>query len=69
MDNGGIQADITRIEGLKRLAASGLIDEQSRYFNHLIDVYGDLSHAKGKSRTFTDRERERVDLYLQSFSA
>jgi hypothetical protein len=61
-----LQADIFRMAKLKELAGSGLIDGQSSYFNHLIDVYGDLGQ-KSKDRTFTDRERERVDLFLQSF--
>jgi hypothetical protein len=65
-ENESRQADITRIAKLKELAGSGLIDGQASYFNHLIDVYGDLDR-KSTNRTFTDRERERVDLFLESF--
>ena len=61
-----LQADITRIEKLKELAGAGMIDGQASYFNHLIEVYGDLGR-RSTYRTFTDRERERVDLFLESF--
>ena len=61
-----LQADISRIARLKELAASGMIDGPSSYFNHLIDVYGN-TRRMGAQRTFTDRERERVDLFLESF--
>jgi hypothetical protein len=60
-ENEGLQADMTRIAKLKELAGAGMIDGQSSYFNHLIDVYGELGQ-KRTNRTFTDRERERVDL-------
>jgi hypothetical protein len=62
-----LQADISRMEKLKELAGSGRIDGPSSYFNHLIDVYGDLGQATAR-RTFTDRERQRVDLFLESFA-
>ncbi len=65
-ENGIPQADISRMAKLKELAGAGRIDGQSSYFNHLIDIYGDLGRTN-KTRTFTDRERERVDLFLESF--
>jgi hypothetical protein len=65
-ENESLQADITRIAKLKELAGSGMIEGPASYFNHLIDVYGDLGR-RSTSRTFTDRERERVDLFLDSF--
>ncbi len=65
-DNGIPQGDISRMAKLKELAGAGMIDGQSSYFNHLIDIYGDLGRTS-KLRTFTDRERERVDLFLESF--
>jgi hypothetical protein len=52
---------------LKELAGAGVIDRQFSYFNHLIDIYRDLGRS-GTGRTFTDRERERVDLFLESFT-
>jgi hypothetical protein len=61
------QSDIARIARLKELAGAGMIDGQARYFSHLIDFYGDLGQPTTR-RTFTDRERERVDLFLQSFA-
>ena len=61
-----LQADITRIAKLKELASSGMIDGSSSYFNHLIDIYGEAGRI-GANRTFTDRERARVDLFLESF--
>jgi hypothetical protein len=61
-----LQADITRIAKLKELATSGMIDGPSSYFNHLIDIYGEVGRL-GASRTFTDRERQRVDLFIESF--
>ncbi len=61
-----LHADITRIGKLKELASSGMIDGPSSYFNHLIDIYSEIGRL-GANRTFTDRERERVDLFLESF--
>ena len=66
VENEYLQADISRLAKLKELAHSGRIDGQASYFNHLIDVYGDLGR-RSSNRTFTDRERERVDLFLESF--
>ena len=40
IENETLHADITRITKLKELATSGMIDGQSSYFNHLIDIYG-----------------------------
>lgn len=65
-ENEDFQLDISRMEKLKQLSAAGMIDGSSRYFNHLIDVYGDTGRI-GAKRTFTDIERERVDLFLESF--
>ncbi len=62
-----LQADICRMNKLKELAGAGRIDLPSSYFNHLIDVYGDLGQTTVR-RTFTDRERRRVDLFLESFT-
>ncbi len=62
-----LQADISRMERLKELADSGRIDGPSSYFNHLIDVYSKLGQSSAR-RTFTDRERQRVDLFLESFA-
>jgi hypothetical protein len=62
-----LQADMFRMAKLKELATSGMIDGQSSYFNHLIDIYGDLGRTS-TTRTFTNRERERVDLFLESFA-
>ena len=62
-----LQADLSRMAKLKELAGAGRIDLPSSYFNHLIDVYGDLGQATAR-RTFTDRERRRVDLFLESFT-
>jgi hypothetical protein len=62
-----LQADVSRMAKLKELASAGMIDAQSSYFNHLIDVYGDLGRTS-TTRTFTDRERERVDMFLESFA-
>jgi len=66
-ENESLQADLTRIAKLKELAGSGMIDLPSSYFNHLLDMYGDLGRTS-TDRTFTDRERERVDLFLESFA-
>jgi hypothetical protein len=63
-DNQNLDADILRMARLEDLASSGAIDGQSSYFNHLIDIYG--AGRLRASRTFTDRERERVDLFLVS---
>jgi hypothetical protein len=65
--NENLLADVHRITKLKDLAASGMIDGPSSYFDHLIDIYGDIGRA-GVDRTFTDRERRRVDLFLDSFA-
>jgi len=65
-DEKDLQADVSRMAKLKKLADLGLIDGQFRYFNHLIDLYGNLSRTN--IRTFTDRERERVDLFLSYFA-
>ncbi len=62
-----LQADLSRVEKLKELSRSGVIDRPLSYFNHLIDLYGDPGRM-GPHRTFTDRERERVDLFLASFT-
>ena len=62
-----LQADVTRMVKLKDLAAAGMIDGHFSYFNHLINIYRDLGRTRS-SRTFTDRERERVDLFLASFA-
>jgi hypothetical protein len=61
-----LQADVARMTKLKELAESGKIDGPSSYFNHLIDIYGDVGRMTAH-RTFTDRERERVDSFLNSF--
>jgi hypothetical protein len=66
LDQHDLQADIARMTKLKELARSGKIDGPSSYFNHLIDIYGDLGRMTAH-RTFTDRERERVDLFLNTF--
>ncbi len=66
MENDNLPADRIRMVKLKELAGSGVIDRQFSYFNHLIDIYRDLGRS-GTNRTFTDRERERVDLFLASF--
>ena len=63
-ENQGQQADIARIEKLKELAGLGMIDGPASYFNHLIDVYGDLGGTNAK-RAITDRERERIDMFLE----
>jgi hypothetical protein len=63
-----LQADIARMTKLKQLSDSGRIDGRSSYFNHLIDIYGNQARMRA-GRTFTDRERERVDLFLKSFAA
>ncbi len=65
MDN--VQADIERIAKLKGLAESGKIDGPSSYFNHLLNIYGERGR-RGNHRTLTIRERERVDLFLDSFA-
>lgn len=65
-ENEDLHADISRMDKLKELSATGMIDGPSSYFNHLIDVYGNTGRI-GANRTFTDRERERVDLFLESF--
>jgi hypothetical protein len=65
-ENVNLQDDITRIARLKGLAESGMIDGTSSYFNHLIDIYGEIGR-RSANRTLTDRERERVDLFLESF--
>jgi hypothetical protein len=62
-----LKSDISRMMKLKQLSGSGMIDGQSSYFNHLIDIYGNSSRMSA-GRTFTLRERERVDLFLQSFA-
>ena len=62
-----LRADVSRITKLKELADSGMIDGQSSYFNHLIDMYGGLGRTNA-THTFTHRERERVDLFLDSFA-
>ena len=62
-----LNADVSRMTKLKELADSGMIDGQSSYFNHLIDIYGHLGRTS-TTRTFTDRERERIDLFLESFA-
>jgi hypothetical protein len=67
LDAHDLQADVARMTKLKELAESGRIDGPSSYFNHLIDIYGDLGRTTAH-RTFTDRERERVDLFLNSFA-
>ena len=67
LENEARIADEIRMTKLKELSVSGMIDQQSSYFNHLIDIYGDLGQA-AISRTFTERERERVDLFLDSFA-
>jgi len=61
-----LQADIARIARLKELSATGKIEGRSSYFNHLLDMYGKTSRL-GTRRTFTDRERKRVDVFLQTF--
>ena len=66
-ENENLQADIARIAKLKELAGAGMIGGQASYFNHLIDFYGDLGRQSA-GRTFTDRERERVDSFLESFA-
>jgi len=66
-ENENLQADMSRIAKLKQLAGSGMIELPSSYFNHLLDMYGDLGRTSN-GRTFTDRERERVDLFLESFA-
>jgi hypothetical protein len=60
--------DHARMTKLKELAAAGQIDGQFSYFNHLIDLYG-ASRRLGSPRGFTDRERERVDLFLETFAS
>ena len=65
-DHETLRADVARIAKLKELASAGRIDGPSSYFNHLIDIY-DTSGRVGTDRTFTDRERERVDMFLESF--
>jgi hypothetical protein len=62
-----LQADITRLVKLKELATSGMMDGPFSYFNHLIDMYGKMGRP-GALRTFTERERARVDLLLKSFA-
>jgi hypothetical protein len=62
-----LQADITRIVKLKELATSGMTDGPFSYFNHLIVMYGKQGRL-GANRTFTDRERARVDLFLKTFA-
>jgi hypothetical protein len=66
-EKGDLQSDICRMVKLKELSGSGMIDGQSSYFNHLIDIYGNLG-SRGATRTFTDRERERIDLFLKCFA-
>jgi hypothetical protein len=61
-----LDTDIERIAKLRELSASGQLAGPSSYFNHLLDVYGRMGRAGGK-RSFTERERERVDLFLASF--
>jgi hypothetical protein len=63
-----LQADIQRIERLKELALCGSIGGPSSYFGHLIDMYGEIGRP-GADRTFTTRERERIDLFIKSFAA
>jgi len=63
-ENENLDADIRRMARLEELSSSGAIDGQSSYFNHLIDIYGE--GRLRASRTFTDRERQRVDLFLVS---
>jgi hypothetical protein len=63
-----LPADIARMTKLKQLSESGKIDGSSSYFNHLIDLYGNQARMRA-GRTFTDRERERIDLFLKSFAA
>jgi len=62
-----LQADTARIEKLRQLAASGRIEGPFSYFNHLATLCGN-SGQSGAGRHFTDRERERVDLFLASFA-
>ncbi len=67
LDEHDLQADLARMTKLKALATSGRIDGPSSYFNHLIDIYGDLGRITA-NHTFTIRERERVDAFLNSFT-
>jgi hypothetical protein len=52
---------------LKDLAGLGVIEGDLSYFNELIDAYGSLGRTL-VHRTFSDRERERVDLFLKVFA-
>jgi len=58
--------DFIRMTKLKELAAAGKIGGGSSYFNHLIDIYGETGRLSA-NRSFTDRERARVDRFLDSF--
>jgi hypothetical protein len=67
LDTPELQADLARMTKLKELATSGRIDGPSSYFNHLIDIYGDQGRMTAH-HTFTIRERERVDAFLNTFA-
>jgi len=67
LDAHELQADVARMTKLKALAESGAIDGPSSYFNHLIDIYGDVGRMT-TNHTFTIQERQRVDAYLSSLT-